>query len=131
MMVLRAMVELKLYHCVVENKKHHHCCSGSDLTLEGAMLRAAGCDEIEWHMGRPTDVLMRESSTGALVASTHHPLADKIGSPDYKDQQDDGDDRADGVGPCVRDGGRRHILYREQNQRDRVRDRNNTRVLTL
>lgn len=77
------------------------------------MLRAAGGDEIEGHMGRTTDVLMRKSPTGALVASTHHTLADKISSPDHKDKQDDGNDWTDGVRPSVRDttGGRRHILY--------------------
>lgn len=84
----------------------------SDPTLEGAMLRAAGGDEIEGHMWRTTDVLMRKSPTGALVPSTHHTLADKISSPDHEDEQDDGNDWADGVRPSIRDstGGRRHIL---------------------
>ena len=63
-------------------------------------------------MGRTADVLMRKSATGALVASTDYTLADEVSSPDDEDQQDDGDDRADGVGPSVGDatGGRRHVL---------------------
>lgn len=83
-----------------------------ELTLEGAVLRAAGGDEVERHVGCPTDVLMRKSPTGTFVASTHNTLADKVSPPDHEDEQDDSDDWADGVGPSVRDatGGRRHEL---------------------
>lgn len=85
----------------------------SDLTLEGAMLGAAGGNEVKGHMGRTTDVFMRKSPTGALVASTHHALADKISSSDHEDKQDDGYDWTNGVRPSVRDatGRRRHKLY--------------------
>lgn len=77
------------------------------------MLGAVGGDEIEGHMGRTTDVFIRKSPTGALVASTHHTLADKISSPDDEDEQDDSNDWTDGVRPSVRNAtrGRRHILY--------------------
>lgn len=83
--------------------------------MKGAMLRAAGGDEVERHMGCPTDVLMRKSATGTFVTSTHYTLADKICSPDHEDEQDDSNDWANGVGPSVRDAtrGRRHILTGE------------------
>lgn len=85
----------------------------SDHTLEGAMLGATWGNKVERHMGRTTDVLVRESPAGAFVASTHHTLADKVSSSDHKDEQDDGNDGADSVGSCVWDatGGRRHVLY--------------------
>lgn len=78
------------------------------LTLIGTMLRTAGGDEVERYMGCPADVLMRKSPTGAFVSSTHHTLADKISSPDDEDEQDDGNNWADSVGPSARDatGGR-------------------------
>lgn len=90
----------------------HQCCCVFGLTLEGTMLRAAWGYKIEGHMGCTTDILMRKSPTWALVASTHHTLADKISSPNHKDKQDDGNDWANGVRPSIRDatGGRRHIL---------------------
>lgn len=77
------------------------------------MLRAGGGHVVEGHMGCTADVLVRKSPTGALVASTHHALADEISSSDHKDQQNDGDDRADGVGPGVGNptGRRRDVLY--------------------
>ncbi len=80
----------------------------SDLTLESAMLRAAGGDEIEGHVGSTANVLMRKSPTGALVAPTHDTLADEISSTDHEDKQDNGNDWTNGVRPCIRDatGGR-------------------------
>lgn len=72
-----------------------------ELTLEGTALGAAGGDEVERNVGRTTDVLVGEAPALAFVASTHHPLAEEVGPPDDKDQQDDGDDRHDGVGAAV------------------------------
>lgn len=84
-------------------------------TLKSAMLGAAGGNEVERHMGSPTDVLVRKRPGGALVASTHHSLAKEIRSPNHKDKQNDGNDWADSVGPSVRDatGGGGHILTSE------------------
>lgn len=88
------------------------CLHPRDRTLEGGVLRAAGGDEVEGHVGRPADVLVGKRSTGALVAPTHHALADKVSASDHKHQQYDGDDGADGVGAGAGDAarGRRHIL---------------------
>lgn len=82
------------------------------------MLGAAGGNEVEGHMGRTADVLVRKSATGALVASTHHTLTDKVSSPDHKDKQDDGNDWTNGVRPSIGDatGGRRHIFYTEKEE---------------
>lgn len=66
-------------------------------TLESAMLRGAGVDEVEGHMGRPTDVLVREGAGCALVAPAHQPLAHKV-HDDHKHQQDEADDQPDGGG---------------------------------
>lgn len=77
--------------------------SGRDrgLTLKGSALGAAGGDEIERDVWRPADVLVREASTLAFAAATHHPLAEEVRPPDHEDQQDDGDDGHDGVGAAV------------------------------
>lgn len=82
-------------------------------TLEGAMLRAVGGDEVQRYVGCTTNVLVRKTTSGALVASTHHTLAEKISSSNHKHQQDDGNDWADGVGAGVGNatGGRRHVFY--------------------
>ena len=66
-------------------------------TLEGPVLRCAGVDEVEGHVGRAADVLVGEGAGGALVAAAHQALAHKV-HDDHKHQQDDGDDRADGGG---------------------------------
>lgn len=62
------------------------------------MLGAAGRHEVEGHMGRTTDVFMRETSTRAFVTFTHHTLTDKISAPNHKDEQNDGDDWTNGGG---------------------------------
>lgn len=91
----------------------------SALALKSAVLGAAGCDEVEGHVGRAAYVFVRKRPGGAFVASTHHTLADKVRPPDHKDEQDDGNDRPDGVGPGVGDatGGGRHILYTQREER--------------
>lgn len=77
------------------------------LTLEGPTLGAAGRDEIERDMGRTADVLMREATALAFVASTH-PLAEEIRSPDDQDEQDDGNHGNNGVGAAAGAVGGRH-----------------------
>lgn len=62
------------------------------------MLRVCGCDEVEWHVGRPTDVLVWKSSIGAFVMTTHDSLAHKTHASHYEDREDDADDWADGAG---------------------------------
>lgn len=69
--------------------------------MKGSTLGAAGGDKIERDVWRPADVLVREASTLAFVAATHHPLAEEIRPPDDEDQQDDGNDGNDGVGAAV------------------------------
>lgn len=56
------------------------------ITLKSAVLRVCGSNEVEGHMGRPTDVLMRKAAARALVAPAHHTLADKVGPTDHKDE---------------------------------------------
>lgn len=59
------------------------------------MLGVAGSDEVERHVGRPADVLVREGSVGPLVAAAHHALADEIHAAQHKHGQDDDDDGED------------------------------------
>ena len=72
------------------------------------MLRGAGVDEVEWHVGRAADVLVGEGSGGALVAAAHQALAHEV-HDDHKHQQDDGDDRPDGGGAGGQVAGQRGV----------------------
>lgn len=53
-------------------------------TLVGTVLRAAGGDEVQGHMGRSTDVFVRKRPIGALITPTHNTLADKASSAHHK-----------------------------------------------
>lgn len=64
----------------------HQFCFVSNPTLESAMLWAAGWDEIKGYMGRSAYVLVREGTTGMLIASTQYMLAKKPSS--YNHQND-------------------------------------------
>lgn len=75
--------------------------------MKGTTLGAAGRDEVERDMGRAADVLVREASALAFVASTH-PLAEKIRSPNDQDEQYDGNDGNNRVGAAAGPVGGRH-----------------------
>ena len=75
------------------------------------MLRRAGVDEVEGHVGRAADVLVGEGARGALVAAAHQPLAHEV-HDDHKHQQDNGDDRPDGGGAGGKVAGQRGVCSR-------------------
>lgn len=64
-------------------------------------MGAAGADEVERHVGGPTDVLMRKAPIRTLVAPTHHTLTHEACSSHHKHEQNDGNDWPNGVGGFI------------------------------
>lgn len=83
------------------------------------MLGVAGGDEVEWHMGRAADVLVREGPVGPLVAAAHHALAHEIHATHHEHGQDDADDGHDRAGMGRKAlTGRGHEICCEENNTD-------------
>lgn len=63
-------------------------------------------------MGRSAYVLMREGTTGMLIASTQYTLAKNTSSSNHQNKYDNGYDRSNSVGPRTGDAfrGRRQML---------------------